>query len=223
MRISVIIPALNEESNIRGTLESSASNSVVDRIVVDGGSLDGTLTIARDMGATIVKAPRGRAVQMNLGASQSTGDTLLFLHCDTRLPRGFEHEIDRILSNPAVLAGAFRLGIEGTGKPLRWIERAVNFRSVYFSLPYGDQALFIRKRAFYGLGGFKDLPIMEDFDMVWRLRRVTTIGISQLAVTTSARRWEKLGPWKTTAINQILVIGYLLGISPQRLLRLYRR
>lgn len=223
MKISVVIPTLNEEAYIRAALVNCRSDLVAERIVVDGGSSDDTVGVARTSGAIVVRSPRGRAVQMNLGATHSSGSVLLFLHCDTSLPEGFGLEIARIFQDRSVLAGAFQLRIAGSARALRLIEKAVYFRSRFFNLPYGDQALFIRRETFYRLGGFKDVPIMEDFEMARRLRRVTHIGLSQLAVTTSARRWEKLGPWKTTAINQLLIAGYLVGIPPERLLRFYRR
>jgi rSAM/selenodomain-associated transferase 2 len=160
---------------------------------------------------------------MNRGAELASGETLLFLHADTRLPHYFSRAIHETLSQPDVSAGAFRLRIDGDKKSYRLIEKLANLRSLKLGLPYGDQALFVRKSLFLEIGGFSDIPILEDLEIVRRLNRRGRVGLTKDYVITSARRWERLGPWKTTLINQLVVIGYLAGVSPLRLASLYYR
>ena len=170
-----------------------------------------------------MQASRGRAVQQNAGAESATGSTLLFLHADTRLPENFMQELFSVLDRPDVAAGAFRLGIEGAGASLRLIETVANWRSRFLQSPYGDQGLFLRRDIFESVGGFRPLPVMEDFDLIRRVRKLGRIGIAPSAVQTSARRWNRLGPWRTTLINQAMIAGYYLDLDPARLARLYGR
>ena len=130
---------------------------------------------------------------MNAGAALARGEILLFLHADTRLPEGFDAQIRRILASPGVAAGAFRLGIDATGRRLRFIEQAADLRSRFLKMPYGDQAIFTFAKAFAAIGGYPQLPIMEDFELVRRLRRLGEIAISPSRVSSSPRRWMSLG------------------------------
>lgn len=221
--ISVIIPTLNEAAHLPRTLGALAGAGGVEVIVVDGGSQDGSLAIAQAAGATTLVAGGGRGAQMNQGAVQARGELLLFLHGDTLVPAGFEHWIRHCLDQPGVVAGAFDLAIDGPGWGLRWVEWGVKQRSRWLQLPYGDQGLFLRASDFRSLGGFPPLPIMEDFALVQQLRRRGRIARVPLAVLTSARRWQRLGVGRTTLINQIMVLGYSLGIPPRRLARWYGR
>ena len=221
--ISIIIPVLNEAAIIQPTLLQLQGNSDIEIIVVDGGSKDRTLTLAKQTGVKVISvAGRGRAAQMNAGANMARGDILLFLHIDTQLPPDFLNLVVKTLAQPEVIAGAFELAIEGEDGSLRWLEMLVKVRSHFLSLPYGDQAIFIRKQIFADMGGFSDLPIMEDFEFVQRLKRQGKIAIAPAAVHTSGRRWQKLGVWKTTLINQLVILGYYLGISPTKLRNFYR-
>jgi len=221
--ISVIIPALHEAQAIGRTLSSAAASaaSEVELIVVDGGSEDATVEVARSHGATVVTLPPGRARQMNAGARIARGECLLFLHADTRLPPGYEREVCRILDLPGVVAGVFALRVEGAQWGLRWVERAANLRSRLFELPYGDQGLFLRAELFRSLGGFAELPLLEDLELVRRLRRQGRIVTAPLAVLTSARRWESLGVLRTTLLNQLILLAYLLGMPPRRIASWY--
>ena len=220
--ISIIIPVLNEAAIIQSTLEQLCSNAEVEVIVVDGGSKDNTLAIAKTFGIRAMVVSGGRAAQMNAGAKAAESDLLLFLHSDTNLPANFVWQIVRVLKQPEVIAGAFELGIDGGGIALRWIELLVKMRSHLFSLPYGDQAIFLTKQAFVDIGGFPQMPIMEDFELIQRLKTKGKIAIAPAKVVTSARRWQRLGVWKTTAINQLVIAGYYLGVAPDKLHRLYR-
>jgi rSAM/selenodomain-associated transferase 2 len=191
-------------------------------IIADGGSDDNTVAVAQSLGAQVLKSLPGKALQMNAGAEAARGDILLFLHADTRLAPGFVEQVRDTLSQPGVSAGAFRLSIDGRGVGLRIIEWLAHFRSRVLQMPYGDQGIFVRADMFSSVGGFPVLPIMEDFELVRRLKRKGRIKILPLAAITSPRRWEKLGVLRTTVINQAIIIGYLLGLSPHKLAEWYR-
>lgn len=222
-RISIIIPVLNEAADrIKSTLASVQNAENVEVIVVDGGSENETVALVKSWGIPVVSSTAGRACQMNAGATAATGDILLFLHADTSLPAGFEKLVSLTLAQSGTVAGAFELKIDSPMRSLRLVEKMVNWRSRFFSLPYGDQAIFLKASLFHDLGGFPDLPIMEDFELIRCLKRLGRIAIVPTPVLTSARRWQKLGVLKTTLINQIVILGYLLGISPSRLVKFYR-
>jgi uncharacterized protein len=220
-RISVIIPTLNEANHLDDTLSALQGTRNIETIVVDGGSCDGTDSLALDRGALLVRSAAGRACQMNAGALAATGEILLFLHADTRLPERFDEQVRELIARRAIVAGAFRLRIDGTRRAFRLIEWMVNIRSRWLQMPYGDQAIFLRSDTFHRLGGFPELPIMEDFEFIRRLRKHGKIAIASASATTSARRWEMLGPWRTTWINQRIILGYHLGISPDTLAKWY--
>lgn len=220
--ISVIIPVLNEASTIGSVLERLTGTNNVDVIVVDGGSRDETVTVARSRNVQVISTPPGRACQMNAGAARATGDILLFLHADTRLPANFDCLVRQALQEPQTIAGAFELRIDSQQLGLRLIERLVNWRSRFFSMPYGDQAIFLKATIFHRIGGFPNLPIMEDFEFIRRLKHQGRIAIVPAFVLTSGRRWERLGIIKTTLINQLIILGYFLGVSPDKLARWYR-
>ncbi|MGL5877643.1 MAG: TIGR04283 family arsenosugar biosynthesis glycosyltransferase [Xenococcaceae cyanobacterium] len=221
-KITIIIPVLNEAENIETTLSKLTNNLDVELIVVDGGSRDRTVEIVQNLKIKVVVSKQlGRAKQMNLGASVANGNILIFLHADTNLPINYQEIVKEILSQSKVVAGAFKLKIDSKKKCLRIVELMVNLRSRLFSLPYGDQAIFIKKSIFEELGGYSDLPIMEDFELIQRLKRRGKIQIASAQVITSSRRWDKLGVFKTTLINQLVIIGYYLGISPTKLRQLY--
>ena len=215
--ISIIIPTCNEAQNISALLPELLTIPDVEVLVVDGGSSDETVEIAKALGAKVFSAPPGKALQMNAGAKAACGNILLFLHGDTRLAPGFVEKIYQALSHPNVAAGAFRLKIDGKGYGLRIIEWLANLRSRLLQMPYGDQGIFLTAEIFSAVGGFSPLPIMEDFELVRRLKRKGSIKILSLAATTSPRRWEKLGLLRTTFINQKIIIGYLLGVNPKKL------
>lgn len=222
-KISIIIPVLNEAENIRQAIACTQPSTNIEVIVVDGGSQDDTHKIASDLKVTIISSLPGRAVQMNKGATLAKGDILLFLHADTRLPTGFDVMIRTALQPTGTVAGAFALRIDGKVASLRLVEWGVNMRSHFWQMPYGDQAIFLTKETFNKIGNFPELPFMEDFEIMRRLKRIGRITIIPVPVITSARRWLQKGIWKTTLINQIIIIAYLLGVPPQRLIRWYRQ
>jgi len=222
--ITIVIPTRNEAKTLGVVLERACAAPDVDVVVVDGGSTDGTTEVAAGQPAThLLQCAPGRGAQMNHGAREARGEILLFLHADTLLPVGYEATVRRSLAQPGVVGGAFRLRIDSSRTAFRWIETVANFRAGTLQFPYGDQALFMRASTFEELGGFPELPLMEDFELVRRLRRLGRIRLADEAATTSSRRWDDLGVWRTTAINQIAVSAYLAGIAPERIAGWYYR
>jgi len=222
-RISVIIPTFNEADNIEKTLEKIGTAKNRETIVVDGGSRDDTVSLAKSLGATVITASPPKARQMNLGAASATGNILLFLHADTLVPERFDEHVINALSQSNVVAGAFELRIDSPASALRLIERLANWRSRRLRLPYGDQGLFMTSELFHRMGGFCDIPIMEDFELARRLRKKGEVVSLAVSAVTSARRWKRLGILRTTLINQLVITAYFAGISPEAIKRWYRR
>jgi hypothetical protein len=220
--LAVIIPALNEAELIGDTLAAVSKDPQAEILVVDGGSTDATPDIAAVSGARVLRAQPPRSVQMNAGAVAARGAILLFLHADTRLPPDFAAQVRRTLAVPGAVAGAFRLKIDSSAPGLRLIERVANWRSQWLQLPYGDQAIFLTRENFWRAGGFQPLPIMEDYELVRRLRRLGRILPAPASAVTSARRWRQIGAFKTWLINQRVVIGHCMGVAPERLALWYR-
>ena len=223
VKISIIIPTLNEAENIKKAIATTQRSINIEVIIVDAGSEDGTVEIAQSLGVKVISSFPGRAVQMNTGAVAATGEILLFLHADTCLPTGFDDMVRTALQQPGTVAGAFKLRIDASLLSLRWVEWGINVRSHFYQMPYGDQAIFLTKAVFQQIGNFPQLPIMEDFELIRRLKRTGRIVIIPTPVVTSARRWLQKGVFKTTLLNQIVIIAYLLGVSPERICRWYRR
>ncbi len=220
--ISIIIPTLNEEANI-AALAHNLAGAASEIIIVDGGSQDGTVEAAAQHSFKILHSPPGRGIQLNIGATSAGGTILLFLHADTRLPKNFEKPVIAALNNPGCVAGAFRLAIDAPTPALRFIAFCANLRTAWLQMPYGDQAIFIKKETFIRLGKFAETPIMEDYIFAEKVRKTGKIALLQDQATTSARRWRRLGLLRTTLINQLVVTGYHLNIPLERLARLYRR
>ena len=220
-RLSVIVPALNEEREIGRTLERIALGGDVEVIVVDGGSTDRTVEIAEAMGARVVRSPRGRWRQMNAGVAAAGGGRLLFCHADTLLPRGYDRLVHETLSDESVALGAFNFAVEGEDPALRRLERFTRWRSRFLHLPYGDQGLFMRRETFERLGGFAAMEVMEDFDMVRRANRLGRVVTVDAEALTSGRMWERRGVVRTALTHQIMILGYYLGCS-HRILHRWR-
>ena len=181
----------------------------------DDQSLSGLRGSRPDLGW--VTASRGRARQMNAGAAIARGDWLLFLHADTRLPREWPRVVERANTDPRVTVGCFRFALDSAAPAARLIEFGVRLRVRVFALPYGDQALFVRREAFARLGGYGDLPIMEDVDLVMRLRETGRMYVASEEAVTSARRWEEDGWLRRTARHLSLIVRYFAGVHPERL------
>ena len=219
--LSIIIPTLNEEGTLKETLAPIAPCLDCEIIVVDGGSKDGTIGIAHKYASVVLDSSPGRGIQQHTGACQAQGDLLLFLHADTLLPRGFKIMIERTLSEPKTVFGAFHLEHHPSTALLNLVGLMGNFRSLILKMPYGDQGLFMRRSDYFRVGGFKNLPIMEDVDLVRRLNKIGKFKLVKAKVRTSARRYDRNGIVYTTVRNWSLIIRYLLGQSPERLHRLY--
>jgi len=223
MRVAVVIPALDEEGWIAESVASAAAGNaqlVAEIIVADGGSRDGTGHRAEACGARIVRSPKGRAQQLEAGVHASDAEALLFLHADTRLPPGFAESIVEALADPAVVGGAFRFGFAAPRTPsLRIVEWAARVRSEALRLPYGDQALFVRRRALAAIGGIPRVPILEDLDLVAAMKQHGRFVILPLAVQTSARRYEANGVWRTVAQHAVAVGAWWIGVDRTRIAR----
>ncbi len=219
--ISVIIPSLNEETEISAAVRQAAGRPGIEVLVVDGGSSDRTVALAEAAGATVLQATAGRGHQLNAGARAARGRILLFLHADTRLPEAFPGLIEQALRQPDLAAGAFRFAVAAPGWRFRLLERLVNWRARAFSLPYGDQALFLSAERFQAVGGFAEIPLLEDLALVRRLRGLGRITLLSAPARTSPRRWLRLGLLRVTLRNQLILLGYLLGVDPGRLARWY--
>ena len=185
--------------------------------MADGGSDDATEAVARSAGARVVRSAPGRGTQMNAGAAAATGDTLLFLHADTLPPEGFADYIDETLDLSGTAAGAFRLRIDERRWRYRLVEWGVYARCRFRCVPYGDQGLFIRRRVFEAAGGFPDWPLLEDVELLRRLRGAGAVRLAPAAATTSARGWRRRGVWRTTAVNQACLMAYRWGVDPHRI------
>jgi rSAM/selenodomain-associated transferase 2/rSAM/selenodomain-associated transferase 1 len=220
--LSVIIPALNEQEHIEETIRKARSPDA-EIIVVDGGSGDGTVDKAERTGAAVIAGPRGRALQQNLGAAAARGSVLLFLHADTLLPKDYVAQVFETLMDRRVALGAFRFKTSLHRPLMRGIEWTTHMRSRYLRLPYGDQALFLRKSHFQAAGGFPEMPIAEDLFFVRLVSKQGWISIAPARAITSGRRWKEVGLLRTTLINQFILAGFALGISPKTLAGLYRR
>jgi rSAM/selenodomain-associated transferase 2 len=223
--ISVIIPALNEEACLERCIESIRSAGMgCEIIVADGGSKDRTREAAESYPEVrVVRSEPGRGNQMNSGASHARGELLLFLHADTVLEKGWHDDIAAALRSDEVIGGAFTFAIDNPMQKYRGVEAWVSMRCRIFRLPYGDQAIFIRRSAFEKLSGYKDMPLMEDVDLVTRMKKLGRIALLKTKAVTSGRRWVSKGLIRTAAINQVTMLLYLLGVSPHRLARLYYR
>jgi rSAM/selenodomain-associated transferase 2 len=191
VKLSVIIPALNEAEILGATLESVTVDPSAEVIVVDGGSQDSTVEVACQYTSQVFVSPTGRGLQQALGAKHSQGSVLMFLHADTRLPPGYQHLIHQTLAHANVVFGAFCLAIHPSSRALDIIAFMANLRSRCLRVPYGDQAIFVRRETYFEVGGFKNWPVMEDVDLARRLNRVGGFKLARGYVKTSARRWRK--------------------------------
>jgi len=220
--VSVVVPTLNEERVLAATLEWARQPGVQEIIVVDGGSCDATAAVAAQHADLVLSAPRGRAAQMNAGAAHARGDILLFLHADTRLPDGFADAVSAACGDSAVVGGRFDVNLEPSSPLIRLTGELINRRSRLTRISTGDQAIFIRRAVFEQLGGYADIPLMEDIDLSRRMKRAGRIACLRQRLTTSARRWQKDGVVRTILLMWSLRALYFCGVSPARLQRVYR-
>jgi rSAM/selenodomain-associated transferase 2 len=219
--VSVIIPTLNEEEWIAGAVESAFAAGANEVIVADGGSDDRTTRKATAAGARVLLTERMRAKQSNLGAHAATHHTLIFLHADTRLPGGAADAVDDALQHADF--GGFRISFIEPSRKLALAATLINVRTRLTRCPWGDQAQFIRRDTFLKVGGFKELPLMEDYELAMRMKRRGLTTILPLTVSTSGRRFLRKGVVRTAARNWRTVIAYRLGADVDDLARSYRR
>jgi rSAM/selenodomain-associated transferase 2 len=213
---------LDEEAGIADTLAAAAATGAGEILVVDGGSTDHARSRSGP-GCRVVEAPSGRAVQMNAGAAVATGDVLLFLHADTRLPPHGVVELTRALSDERTVGGRFDIRLDGPEPIFRVIETLMNLRSRITRIATGDHAIFVRRSVFELLGGYAPIPLMEDIEFSARLKRRGRVACLRSRVHTSVRRWRRHGPWATIARMWWLRARYALGTSPDRLAHHYAR
>ena len=224
--ISIIVPVLHEAGRMGEWIEHirEQGNDNVEIIVVDGDPGKSTINTIVDPAVTKISSMPGRARQMNAGSQQACGEYLFFLHADTRLPEDAFESIQNTLSDPQIVAGAFDLEVESHRWSLRLISCCSRLRNRLLRIPYGDQGIFIRRSYFEKIGRFAEIPIMEDIELMRRIKRQgDRITILRRRIRTSARRWEKEGILYTTVRNLILSTLFYLGASPDKLARYYRK
>ena len=219
MKVSVVIPVYNEQESINETISHIRGLGECEIIVSDSNGE--TNKIIEDKEVISVNSSKGRAIQMNTGAEISTGDALIFLHADTKLPKYFLNEIEKTLKVYDV--GAFKFGIDDKKFIFRIIEKIVSIRNRITMIPYGDQAIFCTREVFYKLGGYENIPIMEDVNFMQKCKTHNLkVKLSDLPVKTSARRWKKEGLLYTTFRNWTIISLYHLGVSPSFLIKFYK-
>lgn len=223
VKISVIIPVLNEQAGIVGALQRLAPMRArkSEIIVVDGGSTDDTVVLALGHADRVMTAPQGRGSQMNAGARVAQGDILLFLHADTTLPVNADHAILKALCGSLQAWGRFNVRISGKHPMLPIVATMMNLRSRLTGIATGDQAIFVRRSAFDAVGGFSEIPLMEDIAITRRLRHLAPPICMAIPVTTSGRRWEKHGVFRTIFLMWRLRFAFWLGADPFELARHY--
>lgn len=222
MKVSVIVPALNEAATIEHCVRQARAAGADEIIVVDGGSIDSTIACATGAADQVLSGVRGRAHQMNTGAAAAGGEVLLFLHADTELPGGAIEDVRVALADPTIVGGRFDLRLEPSTPLLRLVAWLINARSRATRVATGDQALFVRRSIFDQLGGFAEIPLMEDIEFCRRLKRRGPIACLRSQVVTSSRRWLESGIGRTILLMWTLKLLYYAGVSPERLSRAYR-
>jgi rSAM/selenodomain-associated transferase 2 len=222
VKLSVVLPMLNEERAIAATLRAIREGAPhAEIIVIDGGSLDRSVAVARPLCDAVITTPRGRARQMNAGAASSHGDMIAFVHADTIVPRDFACRIETALSDPSVVGGRFDLYLDSPSLGYRLLAKAINARSRVMRSATGDQAIFVRRAVFEELGGYANIDLCEDVDFARRLRRAGRIACLRANVITSARRWREYGALRTIVRMWTIKSLFILGVSPRWLKRHY--
>ena len=222
MRASVIIPTLNEVSRVGAAIHSAFAAGASEVLVSDGGSTDDTAEVARELGARVITGVTMRARQLNRAAAEATGELLLFLHADTLLPRDGLDAAAAALRGGAVFGG-FRLRFLEAGFRMRYVETMVNLRTRITRAPWGDQAQFTTAEALNRAGGYPDFPLMEDYELARRMKRLGPTVVLPLFVETSGRRFLEKGVMRTSIMNWTIVAAYHAGVSPERLAAWYRQ
>jgi rSAM/selenodomain-associated transferase 2 len=224
--VTIVIPVLNDAAALASLLAGLPADPLLEIIVVNGSEVsDPAMDALRERypGLSWMQSAPGRGVQMNQGARHARGRWLVFLHADTRLGAGWVDVLRRLDEQPQIVGGSFRFALDSPARWARWIEWGVRIRVRLFDLAYGDQALFVRRAVFGELGGYRELPLMEDVDFIRRLRRRGRLVHAGVRALTSARRWERDGWLRRTVDNAVLVVLFLAGHPPDRLARRYHR
>jgi len=223
LRVSFIIPALNEAERIARAIETAWIAGASEIVVADGGSDDGTPEIASSAGANVVSSSRGRGRQQNAGAKAATGEVLLFQHADNWCDVRTVDQICSALADPSVLGGAFRQRIEADGLLFRCLECGNALRARLFRLPYGDQGIFMRRDVFERVGGFPEVALMEDVLLMQRFRKLAHPVLLPGPHHVCARRWQRHGVICQTLRNWRILLAHTCGVSPEKLAQIYRR
>lgn len=219
--ISVIIPVLNEDKILDKTLRNLQSELIGhELIIVDGGSSDNSVEIAKKYG-TVISSGKGRAKQLNAGAEKANGKILIFLHADVWLEKGAIFEVERAITFGFV-GGGFLQKIDGKNLLYRIIERSADIRGKYMKIFYGDSGIFITRDGFQKIGGFPDVPIMEEIEFSRAMHKLGRTLMVSPRIHISARRWETGGIIRTTLINWFITMLYILGFSTDKLAQLYK-
>ena len=222
LKVSVIIPVLNEELAVVTAIESARCAGADEIIVVDGGSTDRTASVAAEHAIVVVAPSRGRAAQQNVGADHATGDVLLFLHADCCLNSAAIVEVrNSLASDLKAVAGCFRQRIDKSGFVFRCLEAGNFLRAAVLKTAYGDQAIFVRANTFQSVGCFPVIKFMEDLFLMKILRKQGTVVVLKSRLLVSARRWERRGVFRQTLRNWCLILAAQLGVSPDSLVRFY--
>jgi rSAM/selenodomain-associated transferase 2 len=224
-KLSIIMPVLDEGEAIASALEALAPLRAggAEIVVVDGGSRDATVERAKMQADRVIAAPRGRAAQMNAGAEAASGDVLVFLHADTRLPEGADCLVLDGLARTGRAWGRFDIAIDGRSPLLAVVAAFMNWRSRLSGIATGDQAMFVKRNAFRATGGFPAIALMEDIELSRRLKRISRPLCIHQRARTSGRRWERDGILRTVALMWRLRLAYFFGADPSALARRYDR
>lgn len=220
-RISIVVPLLDEEALVADALDRLRALGPFEIIGADGGSSDRTAALARPRVDRLLVTPPGRAMQLNAAAAIARGEVLLFVHVDTRLPARALDAVSATLTDPTVIGGAFRVSIQDSRTRYRVVEWGANLRATLTRVPYGDQAVFVRRALFQELGGFPPVPVLEDVAFARRLKRAGRVQLLRERVTNSSRRWEREGLVYATLRNWLITLLFVSGIPAQRLARWY--
>lgn len=218
--ISIIIPVYNEEKLIQSVIESVVGEKGVELIIVDGKSTDNTAVLARNYNIKLVNTEKNRGLQMNEGVKAAKGDIFLFLHADCFLDKGSFQEIINCI-NEGFIGGCLKQRITDSRIIYRWIESSGNIRAKLSKIFYGDQAIFVRRDIFFKIGGFDEVTLFDDVLFSKKLRKEGKTCLLDKKVHTLARRWESQGLVKTTFINWLISLGFMLRISPRKLKKIY--
>jgi len=221
--IALVVPLLNEAAVLPALLAMVRGLPVDELVLVDGGSQDGTAEMLAQCGLRWLKSSAGRANQMNAGAAICHSDLLLFLHADTQIsPEQIDH-LRAVFADTTLQSGRFDLRVSGSGWVFRLISTMINLRSRCTKIASGDQAMFVRRTRFVAVGGFPNLPLMEDIALSRRLKQAGGVVSLRAQVVTSSRRWRQGGVVRTIVLMWLLRLGFYAGVSPQRLARFYRQ